>query len=353
MKLLIVGFSQAGQMGCYLASAARQLGLDHQIMDAGRAEASSRIFQSFHWRLRGKRPGRLGRFAAEVLRTCAQTRYDLVLTTGRAPLGRSHMEDLRALGPTIVNYSTDDPWNPRLRAPWFLSAIPIYDAIFTTRRANLDDFRRCGVKAVHYLPFGYDPEVHRPWPENIGAGSPSDVLFVGGCDEDRLPLIGALIDAGFNLALFGGYWNRHANTRAFWRGLSGQDAIRSASAAAQICLCLVRRANRDGHVMRSFEAAAIGGCILAEDTVDHRELFGDAARFFKTPTELVQQAKSLLLDTKTRHRLSFQLRERIAAGGHTYAHRLATIVRLSSMGSLSHNPSIRTSGDCPAILPLK
>src|SRR5262249_27368305 len=161
-------------------------------------------------------------------------------------------------------YSTDDPWNRTLQPRWFLSALPSYDEIFTPRWANLDDFRACGVRAVHYLPFAYDPEVHRPWPENVPTGAPSDVLFVGGCDGDRLPLVMALIDAGLRVAVFGGYWDRHAKTRAHWRGLADQDTIRSASAAAKICLCLVRRANRDGHAMRSYEAAAIGGCILAE-----------------------------------------------------------------------------------------
>jgi hypothetical protein len=141
------------------------------------------------------------------------------------------------------------------------SALPAYDAVFTARHANIEDFRSCGVRNIHYLPFAYDPDVHRPWPENMPAGAPSDVLFVGGCDGDRLPLISAIIDAGLDVALFGGYWNRHSKTRSHWRGIADQDTIRAASAATRVCLCLVRRANRDGHVMRSFEAAAIGGCI--------------------------------------------------------------------------------------------
>ena len=212
-------------------------------------------------------------------------RPDVVLSTGRAPLDRSHIVRLRELGASVINYSTDDPWNPAFQASWFLSALPAYDAVFTTRHANIEDFRSCGVRSVHYLPFAYDPDVHRPWPENIPTGAPSDVLFVGGCDGDRLPLISAMIDAGLDVALFGGYWNRHAKTRSYWRGIADQDTIRSASAATRVCLCLVRRANRDGHVMRSFEAAAIGGCILAEDTADHRQLFGpenQAVRYFQT-----------------------------------------------------------------------
>src|SRR5262245_61765927 len=341
MKILIVGFTQPGHMGSYFASAAQQLGLDHYVLDAAAAHARTRLGQSIDWRLRGKRPARLERFAELVLETCAVLRCDLVLTTGCAPLDRPHIERLRNLGARLINYSTDDPWNPTLRAPWFLSVLPSYDAVFTPRRANVDDFCCCGVRDIHYLPFAYDPEVHRPWPENTTTGAPSDVLFVGGCDADRLPLLSALIDAGLDVALFGGYWGRHFKTRSHWRGFASQDAIRSASAAARICLCLVRRSNRDGHVMRSFEAAAIGGCIMAEDTADHRRLFGpenQAVRYFQTVEELVQQAKILVADADARLRLSAHLRERLAASRNTYVDRLAAMLQL---GSNKESPVLR------------
>jgi spore maturation protein CgeB len=344
MKLLIIGYSQPGQMGSYLASAAETLGLNYQIMDAGRAETRSRIVQSVYWRLRGKRPPNLSSFASQVLGACKAMKPTVVLTTGsRAPLEGSHIEKLRNLGVKVINYSTDDPWNPVLRAPWFISALPSYDVIFTPRRANLDDFRRCGVRSIHYMPFAYDPEIHRPWLDSSSPSAPCDVLFVGGCDPERLPLIGALADAGLNLALFGGYWNRHSRTRAYWRGVTDQDTIRAASATARICLCLVRRANRDDHVMRSFEAAAIGGCVLAEDTPDHRELFGPddhAARYFKSISDMVQQAKILTEDAGLRRRLSLGLRERMTARSDTYADRLAAILRLSNLNELSSDLTV-------------
>ena len=336
MKLLIIGYGQPGQMGNYLASAAERLGLDYQIMDMGEAEAKTRIAQIVYWRFRDRRPAKLARFAAQVLAACVEMKPDVVLTTGiRVPLERSHIDRIRKLGIKVVNYSTDDPWNPIMGSKWFRLALPSYDVVFSPRRSNFDEFRRCGVRAIHYMPFAYDPLIHKRWPEGMPSAAPSDVLFVGGCDDERLPLISALGQAGLKLALFGRYWNHHSATRQYWRGVADQDIIRAASATAEICLCLIRRANRDSHVMRSFEAAAIGGCILAEDTADHRELFGPAAYYFRTMPEMVQQARILKADVDLRRRLSLALSERMAGRKDTYADRLAAMLRLSNADRLT------------------
>jgi spore maturation protein CgeB len=138
-----------------------------------------------------------------------------------------------------------------------------------------------------------------------------------------------LIDAGLEVALFGRYWDRYSKTRPYWRGIAGQEAIRSASAAARICLCLVRRANRDGHTMRSFEAAAIGGCLLVEDTTDHRALFGrndHAVRYFRSIPEMIHQAKHLVANADIRNRLSLHLRQTFDWERHSYAERLAAML---------------------------
>src|SRR4051794_16599129 len=106
-RLLIIGFSQAGHMGSYLGAAAEQLGIDYKTVDASNAEARSRIGRSFYWHLYDKRPARLRRFGAQVLDACVSTQRDVVLTTGRAPLHRCHIERLRGLGIKVINYSTD------------------------------------------------------------------------------------------------------------------------------------------------------------------------------------------------------------------------------------------------------
>ena len=99
------------------------------------------------------------RFRPRWSRAAREARPALLIATGAAPLTRSALRRLRGMGIACFNYSTDDPWNKAMRASWHLRALPEYDAVFTTRSANLECFRNIGVADVHYLPFGYDDEL--------------------------------------------------------------------------------------------------------------------------------------------------------------------------------------------------
>jgi spore maturation protein CgeB len=247
---------------------------------------------------------------------------------------------MRAAGAITANYLTDDPWNPVHHAPWFLRALPQYSVVFSPRRGNLPDLEVTGPAAVHYLPFAYDPTLHFVEAPAV-ADYQSDVLFIGGADRDRIPPCRALAAAGLELAVYGDYWDRYPHMKRFWRGYADTRTLRMATRAARVCLCLVRRANRDGHTMRTFEAAAMGGCLLIEDTAEHREIFGrdgDAVVYFRSIPEMVERAKCLLQHDTDRHRLASAAHARVTQGGNTYADRLQTILEVA------HRESAPTRG---------
>ena len=82
--------------------------------------------------------------------------------------------------------------------------------------------------------------------------------------------------------------------------------------------------------MRTFEVPAIGGCMLTEDTEDHRMLFGpegESVLYFNSIPEMVDKAVWLAGNPPERARLSAEAHWRITSGGHTYADRLTTILR--------------------------
>jgi spore maturation protein CgeB len=331
-RLAIVGSFHGTHLAGSLWRAAGQLGLAATKIDQRDAACRIRLLRAAAWRCGIRRPAHLGRFSAAVIARCSQLRPHVLIATGAAPLTVTALRELRALGIVCVNFSTDDPWNPAVRARWHLRALPQYDLVFTTRRANVDDLKRLGCADVRYLPFGYDEWLVQP--DQPSPAAPShDVLFVGGADRDRVAFMTAFMRAGPAVALVGGYWERFRATRHQALGQLPPDRLAALTAAAKVNLCLVRRANRDGHVMRSFEIAAIGGCMLAEDTEEHRQIFGadgECVRYFRTPAEAAERARALLGDAPERRRLACAVRARVVDGGHTYRDRLTTMLRTAA-----------------------
>jgi spore maturation protein CgeB len=311
--------------------AARQIGLTVGFVDALRAMCAPAWLRRANWHLRGRRPTWLQTWSRQVVEQARTQAPRWLLTTGFAPCTRRDLERIGRTGVVRVNYMTDDPFNPGFRASWFLAALPEYDCVFSPRLANMDDLRRLGCRCVLYQPFGYDPmhHYHEGPADSAVQGDECDVLFVGGADSDRIPYIAALIEHGFRVALYGDYWERFSATRNWTRGHADPATVRRATAAAKICLCIVRRANRDGHTMRSFEIPAAGGCMLAEDTAEHRAIFGadnEAVMYFRSLGEMVRKAGWLLEHPEERTRLAEAAHALVTDGGHTYQDRLVAML---------------------------
>jgi spore maturation protein CgeB len=214
-----------------------------------------------------------------------------------------------------------------------LKALSGYDRVCSTRRANIEDLERLGCRSVEYVPFGFDQDLFFLDPPSVSEASTyaSDVFFAGGADADRIPYLAALLEAGLTLSLYGDYWERFQETRRVSRGHASPDVLRKAAVGAAVCLCLVRRSNRDGHSMRSFEVPAAGGCMLVEDTDEHREFFGpsgEAVVYFQSIDDMVDSARQLLREPETRVRLAQTAHDRVAHGGFTYRDRISSLLGL-------------------------
>jgi spore maturation protein CgeB len=337
LALAIVGNTGGTNVGDSLRRAAISSG--HQVLffDSYDAIRGNRLLRDLSWHLLNRRPLRLAQFSAEVVAACATTaRPDILIATGAAPLNERALRTLRAHGIICINYSTDDPWSPTQRAHWHLRALTAYDVVFTTRRANIDDLLRLGCTGVQYLPFGYD-ETLCTLPAGDIEVPTHDVLFVGGGDSDRAAFMAEFMRQGPPVALIGGYWERYSATRSYALGTRPAHMVCALTAAARVNLCLVRRANRDGHVMRSFEIPAIGGCMLIEDTNEHRAIFGeegDTVLYFHSPQEAAARAQALIGDATLRARLTARARCRIRSQPNRYADRLQAMLQYCTASAL-------------------
>lgn len=330
-KILILGDRGGTRIGGSLERAALNLGLEVRFIEASRAMKAPVWIRRFNWWLRGRQPTHLKALSREVAQTCRDWQPDFLLTTGIAPLDHEALGAIGSIGVFRINYLTDDPWNSHHFAPWFLKALPCYDRVFTTRRSNLAELNKAGCRGVSFLPFGYDPSIHYPevWNNGEKIRYQSDIAFVGCADADRVPYIHALIKQGFNVGLYGDYWDRFQETKNRVLNYADPEMMRKAISGARAALCLVRRANRDGNSMRSFEIPAVGTCMLTEETEEHKEIFGqegESVVYFRTISEMLAKLKWLLKHEKERKELALKAHKKITQGGHTYQDRLITML---------------------------
>ncbi len=333
MKILIVGNRGGTNVGASFERGGIALGHQVRLLEMIEASRGSVWLRRWNWWVRGKRPPWLGTFSRKVVETCRQERPACLLVTGIGPVDAQALQEIGPMGVRRINYLTDDPWNPKHRANWFFRALPHYDSVFSPRRANLGELRDLGGPRVEYVPFGYDPDWCFPDPgaDRPAAEPPDDVFFAGTGDRDRVPYVLALRQAGFRIGLYGTYWDRYAGSRGLSHGQADPTTMRRAASRCKVALCLVRRLNRDGHVMRTFEVPAIGACMLAEDTAEHREILGPEGCnvvYFDSIPEMVEKTRWLLDHPQERSRLAAAAHRHIIEGGNTYGDRLAQMLNL-------------------------
>lgn len=330
-KLLIVGNFGKTHLGGSFLRAAQELGYNVNTANARNAYDAGKLRSHFSWRIMGKRPPRLGEFSRSVLSMCQEQRPQILLSTGMAPILADDLRAIRAMGTIAVDFLTDDPWNPAHRSDWFLSALAQYDLVASPRLSNIADLIGAGCRKVVHIRFGYDPALFFPPGDAPNLDDEvAEIAFVGGGDADRIKYFEALARAGFNLDLYGGYWDRNPVTRRYHRGFADIATARHVLAHTKINLCLVRRANRDGHCMRTYEIPAVGGFMMLEDTREHREIFGrdhDFMVYFTSVEDAVAKAAEVIKDP-VRIRRSAEYTHKLIVGGHnTYLARLRKIMK--------------------------
>jgi spore maturation protein CgeB len=262
---------------------------------------------------------------------------DTILVSKGAYIKPSTLQVIKGeTGATLINYATDDPFNPRVSTMDLVASIPLYDVYACTKRAIMDDVSRAGCRRIIYVPFGYKPEVH--FPESASTQVErrkfeSDVAFIGGCDSERAQKLTALIKAipNLNLALYGQYWDRWPRLRRYWRGFALGRDFRLALDGTKIALNFVRHTNRDDHTMRAFEITACGAFMLTERTKSHLELFPEniAAAYFDGPAELIASVKRFITDPSERERLSKYANRSLSTLSCRYEDRLVELLSFS------------------------
>jgi spore maturation protein CgeB len=232
-------------------------------------------------------------------------------------------EETRAL---LIHYTPDSLKAPGWNNPCFRQAVSEYDLCFTTKIQDEEIYRSMGVRRLHFVLKGFDPDIHRPLKlthEDLEKYS-CDVGFSGQRMEARANSLCYLINnVQCQLHLYGRHWekgNTGPQLRSSQKGWVYGEDYAKAIIGAKISLAFLNQEVGDVFTTRSFEIPACGGFMLAERTKIHQDLFkeGEEAVFFANDDELVEKVRYYLSHEEERLRIARAGFEKISKGKYRW-----------------------------------
>jgi spore maturation protein CgeB len=337
MRVLILGEDAPGGLMASYARGFAEIGVDVRTFCLARAYASA--VPSLRWRAvrRVAEPLLLAAFNSSVERELSAVDADLVVVLKGHRLNMSTIGALReSVGAPVVNFYPDDPFARERsnRLVYGSDVLAAYDACFTFARHLMPAYEEAGARAVHYLPFARDPELHAP-----PATRPSpkfDVVFVGNLDDDRIAWLDAIARRR-SVAVFGERTKaivpkRSALAKATFGPAAYGPALSQTLALGVISLNVMRPQNASSHNMRSFESPACGAFTLSQRTPELTTLFADGEEIVCVDSiaDVPDAVDRWLGDVTAREAVARAGFERVR--DDTYARRACTLLELSGVG---------------------
>lgn len=232
-----------------------------------------------------------------------------------------HLRERSRLG--CINIYPDSPLViPGSGAVEMLPSMAEYTCVYTFSQALVPVFHQLGARCARWLPFGFDPKMHRI-PSTPDPTLRSTVAYLGAWGPLQETWLEPL--APFSLSIYGPGW-RHARrdslVRAAWRvGRGTGPEMAAAIAGADMVFNMVRAEHGCAHSMKTFEIPACGGFMLTNWTKEQAEFFEDDKDcvFFHTQEEMLDRAKYYISHDAQRRR--------IAEAGHAAVQPHSYVVR--------------------------
>lgn len=338
VKALFVGsLEQEGCSGGQRLWALRENGVTVAVLDKSRFRKKQSRWQGLLAKAL-QQPQMLWQAEAlrdEFLKQCRDFKPDLVWIEWPREFSRSTLEAARKLLPeaTFLSMQDDNPWGLRAGDKWmwrsYFSIVPLFDLHLIKRVEDAANLKVLGATACRLWQHGVYPPLFYPKPDTEKI---YPLSFVGTCMDGRDELIGALLEAGIEIHVFGTHWEKRSklpqqfpgNFHPAVRGEAYAEVIRQ----SQVCLGLVSKSNQDEWTMRSYEVPGCGGLLLAERTPTHETMFveGLEATFFSSPAECIQKIRLLLQDLPQCKVLGEAARKRFIEQGWTLEGRMRDLL---------------------------
>ena len=182
LKILIYGEPLNWGMGPNLVESYKTLGHDAELYDYTQFLYTTKKYTLFNRVLDRLLFRSIARnINNELMNTVESKRYDLLIVLKGIHLYSKTIVSIKRNVDLVVNWNTDDFFNPLNNSNYLLESFGKYDCIFTARGHLIDEYLKKGAKRVEVLDWYFNPKYQHPVDitesEKINYGS--DIVFVG------------------------------------------------------------------------------------------------------------------------------------------------------------------------------
>jgi hypothetical protein len=230
----------------------------------------------------------------------------IVIVKGVGILGAT-VGGWKRAGARVVNLFPDNPFDAMGATPFgstLLDQLRVCDRVFVHDRFAAGQLRQLSVRA-EFIAFARDPALHDRSMVDQPVSNHPKIVFVGNPDPERVAYLRAIADLG--LGLWGNWhWAQLRRGDPLADCVKGDELMgqrmTACLGAAQLSINILRRSQKTGHNMRTFESPASGTCTVSERSNAVLELMEDGVEVstFASPRELRDVCLRLLADAGMR-----------------------------------------------------
>ncbi len=276
--------------------------------------------------------GVLSEINDQIIQLNEKEKYDVVWVWKGMEIFPDTLRKLKKSGVVLVNYNPDNPFVFSGRGSGNINvtkSISLYDLHFSydttvKRKIEADYSIPCLM-----LPFGYDisDELYQ---QCVEENEIVKACFLGTPDYQRAEFINSLVTKGVEIDLYGNGWKKFINVKGatVYDAVYGDDFWKVLR-KYRVQLNIMRLHNPTSHNMRSFEVPAIGGIMLAPNTIDHRTYFnpGEEVFLYSDMNECISNIHKLLNSSSDQIvNLRAKARSKSVKAGYSYKNRASFVM---------------------------
>ena len=334
-NIILIG-STNGKAGQYIQTL-KNLGHNVQVIQSHAVETNS-IYERIRYKIR--LPVDKNNLNQKLLKSIKDKSINIIIDLKSLVLRKATIEKIRQISPSIkiIFFSEDDMSRYHNNSIYFLKAIKDYDCVFVSLKKHLaETMLRLGAKKSYFQYKSFDETLCKKIHLNKSEYDryKSDVTFVGTFEIQRAEIMFGLATKGVKIIVWGNGWsgwkNKHKNFIIKDIPIYGEEWVKVIN-ASKINLNFLRKINDDLHTSRSVDIPACGAFMLAERTIDHKDLFieGKEAEFFGDEKELETKIKFYLKNDEKRKDIARKAYNKCRSSDYSHTKKIKEIINLTN-----------------------